>query len=162
MNFLKRCFEVTELGYIEVRISYGDYIRIADKINESKILTSTRTRPPLNSSGGIDYIIPDWVYALRDEIALCVDSLTGETQEYLLDLDGNELISRLTCLDRSVSLWYNILNEAENSYKTLIYEDELNPLRVKSVLPLCTSLELTLQHIDFQFFQENIWKPIQK
>jgi hypothetical protein len=162
MNFLKRSFEVTELGYIEVRISYGDYMRIADKINEAKILTSTRTRPPLNSNNEIDYIIPDWVYALRDEIALCVDSLTGETQEYLLDLDGNELISRLTCLDRSVSLWYDILNKAEDSYKTLIYEDELNPLHIKSILPLCTSLELTLQHIDLQFFLDNIWKPIQK
>lgn len=62
MKFSRRCFEVNE-GYIEVKISYEDYSYISDKIVESRILTSTRTRPVLINSE-IEFIIPDWVYRI--------------------------------------------------------------------------------------------------
>ena len=155
MKFSKRSFEVSDLGYIEVKMSYEDYSYVADKIFESKILTSTRTRPVLVDSE-IEFIIPDWIYKLRNELSECSDSLTGESYSYLLELDGDELIKALICLDRSVSQWYDTLKMAEDSYKCLISEDELDQLEIKSILPLCTALEFTL-HINLDFFMDRIW-----
>jgi hypothetical protein len=160
MRFSRRRFEINDSGYIEVKISYEDYSYIADRIMESRIITSTRTRPVLIDSE-VEFIIPDWIYKLRNELSTCCDSLTQESYSYLLDLDGNELIKALICLDRSVSQWYDILKMAEDSYKVLISEDELNPLEIKSILPLCTALEFTL-HIDSEFFMDRIWTLLEK
>lgn len=160
MKFSRRCFEVNEPGYIEVKVSYEDYSYISDKIVESRILTSTRTRPVLINSE-IEFIIPDWVYKIREDLVRCIDPLTGESYSYLKDLDGSELIERLICLDRSVSLWYDTLKMAEESYKSLILEDEMNPLQIKSILPLCTALEFTL-HMDSEFFMDRIWAILEK
>lgn len=160
MRFSKRCFEINELGYIEIKLSYEDYSHIADKIVESRILTSTRTRPVLVKSE-IEFIIPDWVYEIRNDLAGCSDSLTGESYSYLSELDGDKLIEKLICLDRSVSLWYDTLKTAENSYKSLVLEDEMNPLRIKSILPLCAALEFTL-HMDSEFFIDRIWTIIER
>lgn len=159
MRFSRRCFEINE-GYIEIKLSYEDYSHIADKIVESRILTSTRTRPVLIKSE-IEFIIPDWVYEIRNNLADCSNSFTGESYSYLSELDGDKLIEELICLDRSVSLWYDTLKTAENSYKSLVSEDEMNPLQIKSILPLCTALEFTL-HMDSEFFMDRIWTIIER
>ena len=160
MRFSRRCFDINDSGYIEAKISYEDYSYIADRIFESKILTSTRTRPVLVDSE-IEIIIPNWIYKLRNELSACCDPLTGESYSYLVDLDGNELIEALICLDRSVSQWYDTLKLAEASYKILISEDELDPLEIKSILPLCTALEFTF-HINLDFFMDRIWTRLEK
>lgn len=160
MRFSRRLFEINDSGYIEIKISYEDYSYISDRIMESRIITSTRTRPVLVDSE-IEFIIPDWIYKLQNELSACCDPLTGESYSYLLGLDGNELIEALICLDRSVSQWYDTLKIAETSYKVLISEDELNPLEIKSILPLCTALEFTL-HIDSEFFMDRIWTLLEK
>lgn len=160
MKFSRRCFEINEPGYIEVKVSYEDYSYISDKIVESRILTSTRTRPVLINSE-IEFIIPDWVYRIREDLVHCIDPLTGESYSYLDNLEGSDLIKKLICLDRSVSLWYDTLKMSEESYKSLILEDEMNPLQIKSILPLCTALEFTL-HMDSEFFIDRIWAILEK
>lgn len=155
MIFTERSFSING-GYIEVKLSYEDYARIADHIVTSRILTSTRTRPLLTNTNEIEFIIPNWIYKLRDELSETTDSLTGESYGYLKELGGSDLIEELSCIDRSVSLWADILKSSEDAYKALIYEDELSGLYVKDILPLCTALEFTL-HIDPEFFLDQIW-----
>lgn len=160
MNFLKRSFEITELGYIDLMISYRDYSLVSDRISSSRIISSSRMTAPLGGNKeDLDIIIPDWIFKLRDDLSDTIDSITGEKRDYLKDLEGNDLIRELSIIDRSVSLWYDIVKTSESSYKTLIVEDEMNPLSIIDILPMCTAIRFTL-HMDSEFFYENIWKRL--
>ena len=160
MKFIDRSFEVNELGYIEVTLSYEDYSKIADKISLSKIITSTRNTSCLDTiDSELKFVIPNWVYKVRDDIAKTLDPLTNESNAYLKELTGDELIRELSCIDRSVGLWVDILQECERGYKTLVYQDDLSSLEVKNLLPLCYSIYFTL-HIGLEYFMESIWKPL--
>lgn len=160
MNFLKRSFEITELGYIDLMISYRDYSLVSDRISSSRIISSSRTTAPLGGDKeDLDIIIPDWIFKLRNDLSDTIDSITGEKRDYLKDLEGNDLIRKLITIDRSVSLWYDTVKTSESSYKTLIMEDEMNPLSIMETLPMCTAIRFTL-HMDSEFFYENVWKKL--
>ena len=64
----------------------------------------------------ITFIIPQWIYNVRNELTTCVDSLTLEPQTYLKDLTGESLVTQLSCLDRTVAAWYNRLQDLEKDY----------------------------------------------
>lgn len=160
MNFLKRSFEITEHGYIDLMISYRDYSLVSDRISSSRIISSSRTTALLGGDKeNLDIIIPDWIFKLRDNLSDTVDSITGEKRNYLKDLEGNDLIRKLITIDRSVSLWYDTIKTSESSYRALIMEDEMNPFSIIDILPMCTAIRFTL-HIDSEFFYENIWKKL--
>jgi hypothetical protein len=145
-------------GYIDLTLSYLDYSKIADRIPVGRIISSTRTTSLLDEyTNDLEVVIPDWILNLREELSTTVNSLTGESYSYLLGLSGNKLINELSCIDRSVSLWSNLINKAYDSYLALIKEDDLDSLEVKDILPLSTALHFTL-HINEDYFKDNIWK----
>lgn len=160
MIFIDRSYKIDEYGYVEAVFSYEDYSKIAPLIPQRKVITSTRTTFPLIDNNELEVIIPDWIYELRKELSETVNSLTGESNSHLLELSGNKLINELTCLDRSVSIWYDTLAEIEETFKTLYLEDELNPCNIKDILPLCTALHFTLHGVDEDYWENEIWSRL--
>ena len=93
----------------------------------------------------ITYILPQWIYKVRDEIGNTVDSLTGESRKWILKLDGQELWDTLCIYDRTVSSRNNRLKEAEEEYLWEISTDEsyrLRPEDARGVLPHDLKTEL--------------------
>lgn len=89
--------------------------------------------------GELTFILPQWVYRVRDEIADTVDSLTGEKRDYLKNLDGEELWKALCCLDRTVASRDNFYRAAEEEYMYELSTDEgekLKPEEARDCLPL--------------------------
>lgn len=64
----------------------------------------------------ITFIIPQWIYDVKNELTTCVDPLTLKPQTYLKDLTGESLVTQLCCLDRTVAAWYNRLQDLEKDY----------------------------------------------
>ena len=85
--------------------------------------------------GELSFIIPDKIYRIRDERAKYVDSLTGESLEYLKDLTGKELVNELITIDRGVSCWYDSLQKAEDDYKYLTMDEGWAAEDARDVLP---------------------------
>lgn len=85
----------------------------------------------------IHYILPQYAYKLRDDIASTIDPLTGEDRSWIKDLDGEELWKTLTVESRWAASRDNFWEEAERQY---FYElsDECNipPEIARGVLPL--------------------------
>lgn len=77
----------------------------------------------------ITYILPQWIYEVRDEIGNTIDPLTGESREWILKEDGQELWDILCCYDRTVSSRDKKLKEAEEEYMWEISTDESHKLR---------------------------------
>ena len=69
--------------------------------------------------GEITYIIPQWMYRVRENIGNTVDSLTMLPRDYILSLDGQEMVENLAAWDRTVASRYNLWQRIENDY---IYE----------------------------------------
>ena len=77
----------------------------------------------------ITYILPQWIYNVRDEIGNTVDPLTGESREWVLKEDGQDLWNILCCYDRTVASRDKRLREAEEEYMWEISTDESYKLR---------------------------------
>jgi thymidylate synthase (FAD) len=77
----------------------------------------------------ITYILPQWIYNVRDEIGNTVDPLTNESRKWILELDGQDLWNTLTCYDRTVASRDNRLREAESEYLWEITTEESYRLR---------------------------------
>lgn len=69
--------------------------------------------------GEITYIIPQWMYRVRENIGNTVDSLTMLPRDYILSLDGQEMVENLAAWDRTVASRYNLWQRIEDDY---IYE----------------------------------------
>lgn len=95
----------------------------------------------------ITYIIPQWVYDLRDKLSETIDPLTKNYRTMLKSLEGEELWRALCCIDRTVASRDRFLKLAEQEY---IYEattDEgyrLPAEDARGVLPLDTKTELCI------------------
>lgn len=95
----------------------------------------------------ITFIIPQWVYDLRDELSETIDPLTKEYRSWIKTLKGEELWKALCCIDRTVSSRDRFLRLAEQEY---IYEattDEgyrLPAEDARGVLPLDTKTEICI------------------
>ena len=93
----------------------------------------------------LTFIIPEWIYNLRNEKTQYVDSQTGEPRSWLLDKHGEDLIEHLVCIDRSASTWWHNLIRAQDDYNYLITTDEgykLKPEEARGILPLDLKSEL--------------------
>lgn len=90
----------------------------------------------------ITYIIPQWIYNCREEIAKTVDPLDYSSREYLYDLDGEELLQELGCEDRKVCAWLDNLERLEKDYLYMLTGDDgymLKPQEARGILPLDTA-----------------------
>ena len=98
--------------------------------------------------GEVIYIIPDKFYRLRDEYSKTTDPLTGESREYLKNLEGEDLVNALTCLDRGASCWYDNMVRTENDYKYLTLEEGWAAQDARDVLNNATSTILNICMFD--------------
>ena len=95
----------------------------------------------------LTFIIPEWIYRCRDEIASYIDSLTGESRDWLMKEFGEELINSLSCIDRTVSSWEDHLLMCERDYEYFVSTDEgytLKPEEARGILPLDLKSELVV------------------
>lgn len=95
----------------------------------------------------ITYIIPQWIYELRDKLSETIDPLTKEYRSWLKTLKGEELWKALCCIDRTVSSRDKFfrLAEEEYIYETTTDEGERLPAEdARGVLPLDTKTELCI------------------
>ena len=93
----------------------------------------------------ITYILPQWIYKVRDLIGNTIDPLTGEDRKWILSLDGQELWNTLCVYDRTVSGRDKILRECEEEYLWEITTDEsyrLRPEDARGSLPHDLKTEL--------------------
>lgn len=87
--------------------------------------------------GEITYIIPQWIYRVREDIGNTIDSQTGLSRNYILSLDGQELVEDLAAWDRTVAARYNTWKAIEDEY---IYEtttdegEHLKPEEARGIL----------------------------
>ena len=87
--------------------------------------------------GEITYIIPQWIYRVREDIGNTIDSQTGLSRKYILSLDGQELVEDLAAWDRTVAARYNTWKAIEDEY---IYEtttdegEHLKPEEARGIL----------------------------
>lgn len=104
--------------------------------------------------GELVFIVPDKFYRLRDEYAETVDSLTGESREYLKNLTGEKLVRSLACLDRGVAVWYEHMSRTEEDYKYLTLDEEWAAQDARDVLPNATStiLNICMFNEDWEHF----------
>lgn len=95
----------------------------------------------------LTYILPQWIYRVRDEIANTIDSLTGESREYIKDLDGQELWDTLCCYDRTVASRDRLWEAAEEEYMYEVTTDEGEKLKAEEArdsLPLGLKTEICM------------------
>ena len=100
------------------------------------------------NGGGISYILPQWAYRVRDDIASTVDSLTGESREWIRDLDGEELWDELCIHDRTVAsrdrMWHLIEDEYKYELSNGGEGEVLKPEEARGILCNDTKTELCL------------------
>lgn len=97
--------------------------------------------------GGLTIVIPRWVYSLRDNIASYETWKTIMPKEQLLKLSGEELVNQLTCENKKVAAWVDILKNCEQGYFYLTNNSDdlkLRPEQARGVLPLDTKSELVM------------------
>lgn len=95
----------------------------------------------------ITYILPQWIYRVRDKIGNTIDSLTHEDRSWILDLDGPELWKTLCCYDRTVASRNKLWKQCEDEYLWELNTDEsekLKPEEARGGLPHDTKTELYL------------------
>lgn len=100
-----------------------------------------------SKGGEITYILPQWIYDVREKIGNTIDPLTGEDRKDILELDGEELWNRLTCYDRTVSGRDDMWRKAEDEYMFEVTSEEsqkLNPEDARGCLLNDTKTELYL------------------
>lgn len=93
----------------------------------------------------LTFIIPEWIYKLRDELSETVDSLTGEDRKWLLDLDGEDLWYSLCTMDRTIASRSDLLKKIEDQYLFEISTNEsykLRPEDARGILPHDLKTEL--------------------
>lgn len=95
----------------------------------------------------ITYIIPSWIYKLRDKLSETIDPVTKKERTYLKDLNGVDLWNELCRIDKTVKRRDKFLKLAEEEYmyETTTEEGEKLPAEdARGVLPLDTKTELCI------------------
>jgi len=93
------------------------------------------------------YIIPRWMYNLRDRLSTYVDSLDKSSNEWMLEETGEQMVRTLTCKDRSASAYWDLCKDAEDTYMFLTDSEESEKLKAedaRGVLPLDIKTEIVM------------------
>ena len=152
VNVMKNFWsEPTEDHYHRVTAHWICSRSIAQEILRHRVLCPVMesTRYILYSrekfGGELNYILPQWIYRVRDSWAQSIDSLTGKKYDYLLGMDGQELWNALCCIDRTVASRDTFWKAAEDEYMYEVRTDEgetLTAQEARDVLPLGVACEL--------------------
>ena len=97
--------------------------------------------------GELTFILPQWIYRVREDFASTIDSQTGLSRSYIHDIDGQELWKYLTVWDRTIATfdrsWRN--TEIDYLYATSTDEGEkLKPEEARGLLPNDIKTELCM------------------
>ena len=95
----------------------------------------------------LTYIIPRWIYDIQAEKASYKDYTTGESQDWLMNLKGEDLVNQLSCMDRTVSSYVDLLEHIERDYMFYLGTNEsykLKPQEARGILPMDTKSELIM------------------
>lgn len=152
VNVMKNFWcEPTDDHYHRVTAHWTCSRSIATEILRHRILCPVMesTRYVLYSKekfgGELKFILPQWVYRVREDISKSIDSLTGEDMKYILELDGEDLWKELCILDRTVSSRDNFWRAAEEEYMYEVTNDEgekLTAQEARDSLPMGLACEL--------------------
>jgi len=97
--------------------------------------------------GGLTIVIPRWIYGLRDDMASYETWKTIMPKEQLLKLSGDELVNQLSCENKKVAVWVDVLKNCEQEYFYLTDDSDdlkLRPEQARGILPLDTRSELIM------------------
>jgi hypothetical protein len=165
VNVMKNFWcEPTEDHYHRVTAHWTCSRSIATEILRHRVLCPVMesTRYVLYSKekfgGELSFILPQWVYRLRDNLSETIDSLTGKTMSYLKELDGQELWNELCCLDRTVASRDISWRAAEEEYMYEVSTDEgerLTAQEARDCLPHGLRCELFTTGYVKDFVYEN-------
>lgn len=105
--------------------------------------------------GELTYILPQWIYRVRDDIGNTIDPVTLESRKWILRLDGDKLWDELTLWDRNVSGHNNIWKAIEKEYMAeLVTGDILKPEEARGILPNDVKTELIMTGYVRDWFYE--------
>ena len=107
--------------------------------------------------GGLTFILPEWIYRVRDRIGNTIDSLTLENRFWILQLDGERLWNELTIWDRTVAGRDRLWSEIEKEYLSELYAGDgeiLKPEEARGILPNDTKTELIMTGYKEDWFYE--------
>ena len=94
----------------------------------------------------LTFIIPQWIYDCRDAWAPCT-RWPDEKMDYLKNYTGKQLVRELTCIDRTVAAYCDILEEIEREYCFDVTDPDgykLKPQEARGILPLDLKSELVM------------------
>lgn len=91
----------------------------------------------------LTFVIPEWIKDIMNDIASSIDWVTGQTQDYILQMPMAETVSKYgPIMSRAVNCWIDSMKKSEDDYMYLITQEELKPQEARSVLPLDTATEV--------------------
>lgn len=165
VNVMKNFWcEPTEDHYHRITAHWTCSRSIATEILRHRVLCPVMesTRYVLYSKekfgGELSFILPQWVYRLRDNLSETIDSLTGKSMSYLKELDGQESWNQLCCLDRTVASRDISWRAAEEEYMYEVSTDEgerLTAQEARDCLPHGLRCELFTTGYVKDFVYEN-------
>lgn len=103
----------------------------------------------------ITYVIPQWIYDIRNKIGATLDPQTYEPRDYILSYDENDLISELSGIDKTVASRYKFWKACEDEYMYELSTTEgttLNPEDARGVLCNDTETEVCMCGYNLDWF----------
>lgn len=151
LDDLKYICEPTEFHEKRITVKFTCSIGIGREITRHRAFSfmqeSTRYCNYSKDKFGneLTFIIPQWIYDCQQYHGQFIDSLTGDSKDWILREDGERLIHSLCCEDRVVSSWVDLLGRIEEDYLYYTTEPDgfkLSPQEARGILPLDLKSEL--------------------
>jgi thymidylate synthase (FAD) len=107
--------------------------------------------------GELTFILPQWIYRVRDDIGNTIDPVTYEPRNWILHLDGDHLWDELTLWDRTVSSRDDMWKAIEKEYMAEMLAgdgEKLLPEEARGILPNDIKTELIMTGYKEDWFYE--------
>ena len=105
----------------------------------------------------LTYILPQWIYRVREDIGNTIDPVTYESRNWILRLDGERLWDELTLWDRTVAGRDNMWKAIEKEYMAELTAgdgEKLLPEEARGILPNDAKTELIMTGYVGDWFYE--------
>lgn len=111
----------------------------------------------------LTYILPQWIYRVREDIGNTIDPVTYEPRNWILRLDGERLWDELTLWDRTVAGRDNMWKAIEKEYMAELTAgdgEKLLPEEARGILPNDAKTELIMTgYVGDWFYEPPIDSP---
>ena len=105
----------------------------------------------------LTYILPQWIYRVRQDIGSTIDPVTYEPRNWILHLDGDRLWDELTLWDRTVSSRDDMWKAIEKEYLAEMLAgdgEKLKPEEARGILPNDIKTEIIMTGYVGDWFYE--------